>query len=91
MERKYQYLTCCVNIGQRDLEKLETMIDKGRQIKPDTFFKYVDFEELSKMMGYPESGNLTLKNDYAVSFYKSKWDKKICYYMNHSAIEYIFV
>ena len=34
---------------------------------------------------------LRLKDDYAVRYYKSHWMGKPCYFMDHSAIQYIFV
>ena len=34
--------------------------------------------------------DLTMKNDYAVSYYRSTFDGKPCYYIKHSGIEYVF-
>lgn len=95
MSRKeYQY--CCVNAP--DIDELNYIIDNSREITYETFRKNVEtesFNEIKEGLGYTREVqrgcNLTLKNDWAVSFHKSKTeDNKQVYYICHSAIEYIF-
>ena len=37
-----------------------------------------------------ERGGLRLKDDWHVGYFKSTYDGKPCYYIDHSRIEYIF-
>lgn len=84
---KYQYETCCVN---STYELITAMTDQAKEITYDTLRKYVDLKEFKESMGYAR-GILTLKNDWAVSYYRSVYNGKPCYYVKHSAIEYIWV
>jgi len=84
---KKRYETCCVSANGDDITN---MVDEAREIKYDTFMKHVDKEEVMNLLGYP-CGNLRLKNDWCVRYYKSKYQGKPCVYVNHSAIEYVFV
>ncbi len=85
----------CVNAP--DIEELEYVIDNARKISYDVFLKNInkkEFEELIIDMGYTKlSGGvgLHIKDDYHVSFYVSKLSNgKKVYFMDHSAIEYVF-
>ena len=87
---KYQFITNCVN---STYEKITDMVNDARDITYETFCKYVDWKDVSEMLGYalhPSQG-LMIKNDYAVSFHKSRYEGRPCYYVCWSAIEYIFV
>lgn len=67
------------------------MIDNARQIKYNTFLKNVDkdsFREVAQNLGY--SRQMHIKNDWAVTFAKSKLFGKTVYFFVWSAIEYIF-
>jgi len=69
------------------------MCDEARDISRATFLKHCDAQDVIKGMGYsigPEKG-LHLKDDYHVSYHKSRYRGKPCYFMCWSAIEYIFV
>ena len=84
---KATYLTCCVNSPARFIQ---TMIDKAREITCNTFLRRVGIEV--EGFGYVRRGKgLKLRDDYHVRFYKSKYRGKLCYYMVHSAIEYVYV
>lgn len=74
------------------------MIDKGRKITYRTFLKYVDVDHLAEQ--FPQyawslseirEGNLRMKDDFVVEFYKSEFKGKPCVYVVHSAIEYVFI
>lgn len=91
--RKFHYLRCCVDFSQHEVEQLIQMIDDAINITYKTFFRHVNWREVSGMFEYelrPENG-LTLKNDFHVSYHRSKINGTRCYYVRHSAIEYIFV
>lgn len=91
--KKYTYKTNCVNSTAR---LINDMVDNARQITWKTFCKYVAVESVKEV--FPDysyrqeySGcGFHIKDDYAVSFYKSTYRGKPCVYIYHSAIEYIF-
>jgi len=69
-------------VSPRSLEELEFIIAHAREITYRTFRSHVD--EIPRL-------EPSLKQDYAVSFYKSKlFLGKIVYFYKHSGIEYIY-
>ena len=85
----YTFLTSCVH---GDVDALEAMIDRARQITWPTFRHRVplgEIEELFPTYSYRGVG-LHIKDDWAVSFWKSKYKGQLCYYLEHSCIEYIW-
>jgi len=102
MQKKtYWFHTTCVN---STLALLEPMIETARQITWATFLRHVSIDEIKSMFpGYswhgehcdPNTGKPTIgfhiKDDFAVTFYKSKYDGKPCYYLDWSGIEHIFI
>jgi hypothetical protein len=85
---KYTYVTCCVDCP--DVPALSNMIDIAMGITYATAAKYIDMQKTNRMLGYTGCGKLTLKTDYHVSFYRSKYQGKRCYFIKHSCIEYIY-
>ena len=87
---KLQYLTNCVN---STAEHINNMVEVAREITYGTFIKHVDWKELANMFSCEThyKHGLLLKNDWAVSYFKSKYRGKPCYYVCHSCIEYIFI
>jgi len=88
------YLTCCIH---STYEKITSMTDRARRITYRTARKLIgseSFDEWSKAAGYVtgiERGGLRIKDDYAVTYFKSIYDGQSCVYIRHSAIEHIFV
>lgn len=88
----FHYITNCVS---STAEKINSMIDhpSNREINYNTFMNYVSKEQLSELFPYynwDNRGGLKLKDDWAVSYYKSVYENNPCVYMVRSAIEYIF-
>ena len=81
----------CVN--PKSLTELEYIIDKAQEIKHDTFKKRIgikNFNKLQAQLGYDRL-DFKLKDDWAVSFHRSKLpNKRPVYYLRWSAIEYVF-
>jgi len=94
--RNYQkpnmiYYTNCT---QSTAEAINNMVDNSQEISYKTFLKYVTLEhilEIFPQYAKTSKQGLTIKNDYAVSFYKSIYKDCRCVYVYHSAIEYIFL
>lgn len=90
-EKAYHYRTCCVNATGRDIND---MVDACRDISYRTFRRHCEgVDAWAVGMGYAAhpSRGLTLSADWHVSYHKSRYRGKPCYYLRHSAIEYIWV
>ena len=92
-KRGFNYFNNCVGIGSKDVPALHQMIDRARDIKWETLIKHIRTEQVRSLFpDYEYNGNgLHIKDDWAVSFCKSRFRGKVCYYIRHSAIEYIFL
>ena len=86
--RDFQYLTCCIN---STAQLIDDMIDRAITITWETLIKHISHKHLSEIFPFYNNCPLTLKNDYHVSFHRSKYDGQKCYYVVHSGIKYIFV
>jgi len=86
----FGYYTCCVD---STAELIDEMVERSIKITWKTFKKHIHLSDLQDLFPFYawEGKGLKLKDDWAVSFYKSVYDGKDCYYIYHSAIEYIFV
>ena len=80
------YVTFCVN---SDAESITAMVDAAIDIKPGTFFRHVSRAEIQELFGYA-AGNLRIEDDYHVSYHRSKYRGERCYFMVHSATEYVW-
>ena len=100
-QRAYRYFTNCVH---STAEKIDAMVEKSRQITWETFRRFVSVNEVRQVFPFysyqgekynPKTGELTapmhIKDDWAVSFHKSKYEDQPCVYITHSEIEYIFL
>lgn len=95
-KKKFYYLKNCTQFTFNDIKYLQEMIDNSMEIKWETFMKYISKKDLQQLFPYYKwhggtGKNLHIKNDYAVTYYKSKYKNKLCYYLSHSSIEYIFI
>lgn len=96
---KMTFETDCVH---STAELINAMVDTATEITWKTFRNHIDLQELKSIFPfyswrgeiYNSEGELTvtfhIKDDWAVSFYKSNYNNKPCYFLVHSAIEYIF-
>ena len=72
-------------------EDITEMVNRARRVPPETFFKYVDVREAQARLGYIKDGFPTLKRAQFVELYKSKYIGTPCFFIVHSAIEYVWV
>ena len=84
----------CVDLqSSSDVQELEAMVHRARDISFRTFARHVDWKPTARLMGYgteqTESG-MRLDGDRFVSFHSSTWRGEPVYYMVHSAIEFVF-
>ena len=80
----YTFKTDCTSATGADIQE---MIDRSRQITWETIRKRVGPEVIRDTFGNPTPA---LKDDWAVNFYKSTYRGTPCYFIEHSAIEYVF-
>jgi len=88
----YRYVGNCTD-GTTE-PHLEDMMDKAKQITFRTFAKAVGLDSIRAIFGDYQWGrgkDLRMKNDPYVTYYRSVYNGKPCYYVRHSGIEYIFV
>lgn len=86
----FRYLTCCVNANGQDITE---MVDVARKITYNTMRKYIPIDELKTIFDYSwgrEKG-LRMSKDYHVRYYKSVFCGQPCIFIDHSAIEHVFV
>lgn len=86
---KFEYLTCCVH---SDGPSINRMTDAAREVTLRTFRRRCATRNWEESLGYERAGRggLALSNDWHVSFHKSVYRGRPCYYARHSAIEHIF-
>lgn len=84
-----KYLTNCVKASADDLE---IMIDEATEITYSELLEYVNQDALLEVFPFYREcqPSLTLKTDWAVSYYKSTFRGDPCVFVDHSRIEYIF-
>tara|TARA_B100001105_G_C22282234_1_gene395856 strand:- start:171 stop:605 length:435 start_codon:yes stop_codon:yes gene_type:complete len=84
----------CVDLqASSDVEELQAMVDRARNVSFDTFARHVDWKPTARLMGYAtekaEPG-MQMEGDRCVSFHSSTWRGEPVYYLVHSAIEFVF-
>jgi hypothetical protein len=89
------YLGDCASLGDH-LDALSRMTEGEQPVTYQTFRKNVGAENLdrwSKNHGYElhSSRGLTLKKDWHVSYHRSWWYGRRCYYLVWSAFEHVWV
>lgn len=88
---KLPYLTCCVGLAMRDVGALNAMTEAAQEVTLATFRRRCDTRAWEAHMGYERSRHgLALSRDWHVTYHRSQWKGRRCYYARHSAIEYIF-
>lgn len=87
----FKYETCCVDAPNGEL--IDALKENARQISYRTFRRHCEgVDEWAASKGYDRRSDqgVTLKGDWAVSFHKSTYDGRPCYYICWSGIEYIW-
>lgn len=87
-----EYHTCCVALSEEDVPALDAMQAARRDISFSTFRRHVNYLATATALDYgTRRGDLKLQGDYHVNFYRSTYKCAPCFFMIHSAIEYIFI
>lgn len=91
MPARYTYHTNCIN---STYELISALTETASQITYRTFMKHVELDKVLALFPFYERDprrGLTVKNDWAIGYYKGVYDGQPCYFMDHSRIEYIFL
>jgi len=86
----YHFVTNCIH---STAEAIHQMTDDAREITWRTFTRHVSVDELKALFPFYDwsgSHGLHLSRDWSVSYWKSTYQGRPCYYVDHSRIEYIF-
>lgn len=91
--KRFTFHTTCVG---STAELIHAMQDRAREVSWRTFRRHcAGLDEIARTLGYSHpkarDGGLHLCKDWAVSFYRSRYDGQPCYYMDHSRIEHIWL
>lgn len=92
-KKPYKFYTSCVGSTEQLTQAMTNSFTK-REVTYKTMASRCDLSAFKWALGYTLWANDTfpsLKNDCRVSYYKSMYDGNPCYYLVHSAIEYIWV
>ncbi len=84
-----RFITDCVNANGDDINE---MVDAELEISLRTFLEHVNIDDLYSVLPYerdPRKG-MTLRQDWAICFYRSKYRGDRCYFVKWSAIEFVF-
>jgi hypothetical protein len=91
-----QYLTCCVDCPPAEVPDLCEMIERERQVTYRTLMRRVGRDVLASVPqfdGYDwrkRPRDLTMSRDWHVSYHRSVFRGRRCYFVRWSAIEFIF-
>ena len=94
-----RYIGNCVSMSGRNVKYLRDMVDEAVEVTWDTFARHVPVEEVKEQ--FPdycwgerrgrERALTHIKHDAYVTYHRSKWHGKTCYFITHSSIEYIWL
>lgn len=89
----YSYWKNCSDFHPSEIRHLLHMVNDAKEITFRTFFQYCKREEAYKLFDYERDKRkgLTLEQDTHVRYYQSTYKGERCFYLVHSAIEYIFM
>ena len=88
--KQYRYETNCISANGDDISQ---MMDEAVPITYRTFRRHCDIQDWLSDKVYTRNSNqgITLANDWAVSYFKSRYRGQTCYVLSWSSIEYIWL
>ena len=96
---KYTFFSSCVNwpIERGGLRELQDVIEKSIRISWRTLIRHVPVDEIRRSFpdytynGQVDVGCFHIKDDWSVSFHRSRYRGRWCYYVRWSAIEFVWI
>jgi hypothetical protein len=89
-DKLYRFQTSCVAAAAADIEAM-TDDDVQVEVTYTEMAKHCDLRSFESTFGYGPDIGLELKDDTMVSYWKSTYQGRPCYFLDHSRIEYIWV
>lgn len=92
---EYTFFRTCVDWPKADVHApggLVDMVDSATNITRRTFVKHIGndaLHEIEATLGYTRLG-LAMRDDWHVSYHRSKLHGQRCYYFRWSGIEFVF-
>jgi hypothetical protein len=88
----FQYTTNCTLLSRADVPALNAMTDDAQEVTLATVRRHCDLAGLLDDLGYAVGAErgLHIKDDWHVGYYKSQFQGRPCYFIQHSHIEHIF-
>lgn len=94
-KKEYYFYETCENWPKSDVVcsgGLIDLVENAKEITRKTFTKHTNREDLALVESNFKYGDwLQMKDDWHVSYFKSKLHGRVVYGFRHSAIEYVFV
>lgn len=92
MGKAFSFETSCVNA---DGDDITAMCEAAREVSYQTLVRRVGRPKVAGIFADYDwrrrPRELTLRRDWHVSYHRSRYRGRACYYVRHSAIEYVFV
>jgi len=88
--KPFKFIGNCADLDER---LLADMIEHADEVTYDEMAENCDLRPFEDKLAYeqdPKNG-LTLKNDTHVSYWRSRYDGRPCYYHTHSSYEWVWV
>ena len=96
MNHDFTYLHDCVSCPREDVDALIECIDNAIDITRRTFLRHVSKDRLddhADSMGYEThpSRGLTMAADWHITYHRSRFKGKLCYFFKWSGIEHLYI
>lgn len=91
--KTYKYWTCCVDLHRiEDVESLQAMVSRAQRVTYRTMLGHCQgLLDWAVEHGYVVRGqDLRMKNDWHISYHKSVFLGRPCYFLRWSGIEFIW-
>ena len=83
----YTFATSCIGASG---ESIEAMNAVSEEVERGEMAAYCDLDTWAEVMEY-DTLTLPYEKDWHLTYWKAKFEGKLCYYVDHSRIEYIFI
>ena len=94
-DKPFKFVTSCVGSTEESITAMTRSFTK-REVTYKTMARHCHLEAFKEALQYAtphhrERGGLLLQDDPFVLFWRSRYEGKPCYYLEHSRIEYIWI
>jgi hypothetical protein len=92
----FRFETTCESVPQHKVHLLHDMDERAREVSYETVRRRLGTAELQVtfpdyIWGAGRKRGLRMKNDWAIRYYRSRYNGRVCYDVDHSSIDHIWV